>query len=224
MRSAPGIAPSILSADFSRLKEEIGEVETDAEVLHIDVMDGHFVPNITIGPPVIAALRKVTSIPLDCHLMISEPDRYLDTFANAGADIVTVHAEATHHLQRTLAQIRNLGKRAGVALCPHTSEDVLRYVLRDLDLVLIMCVNPGFSGQAFLPAMLEKIARVRRLIDESGFAIRLEVDGGITLETAEAVSRAGADLFVSGAAVYGSADRRAQITAIHAAALRGAAT
>lgn len=221
MRAAPGVAPSILSADFSRLKDEIRDVEAAAEVIHVDVMDGHFVPNITIGPPVVASLRRVTTAPLDCHLMVSDPDAYLEAFANAGADIITVHAEAARHLQRSLARIRDLGKRAGVALCPHTPEDVLRYILRDLDLVLVMCVNPGFGGQAFLPAMLSKIARVRRLIDESGFSIRLEVDGGISQENAEEVSRAGADLFVAGAAVYGATARSERIEAIREAALRG---
>lgn len=223
MRVAPGIAPSILAADFSRLKEEIHEVQADAEVIHVDIMDGHFVPNITVGPPVVASLRKVTTKPLDCHLMVSDPDRFLEAFATAGADIITVQAEATDHLQRTLARIRELGKRAGVALCPHTPEEVLRYVLGDLDLVLVMTVNPGFGGQVFLPAMIEKIARVRRLIDERSASIRLEVDGGIGVDTAEAVSRAGADLFVAGVAIFGAPDRRAQLARIRAAALRGAA-
>ena len=221
MRVAPGIAPSILSADFSRLKDEISEVESESEVIHVDVMDGHFVPNITLGPPVVAALRKVTAVPLDCHLMIEEPDRYVDAFAEAGADIITVHVEATKHLQRTLARIRALGRRAGVALCPHTPEDVLRYVMGDLDLVLVMCVNPGFGGQAFLPSMIEKVARVRRLIDEAGRPIRLEVDGGINESTARTIAAAGADLLVAGAAVFGSNDRRARIRAIRDAAIHG---
>jgi ribulose-phosphate 3-epimerase len=221
MRSAPGIAPSILAADFSRLRDEVRDVERDAEVIHVDVMDGHFVPIISIGPPVVAALRNSTSLPLDCHLMLSEPERHIEAFAAAGADIITVHAETTNHLQRLLATIRELGKRAGVALCPHTPEEVLRYVIRDLDLVLVMCVNPGRNGQAFLPAILEKIRRVRDLIDESGLPIRLEVDGGINPDTAKAAARAGADLFVAGAAVYGCADRRVQINAIREAALRG---
>jgi ribulose-phosphate 3-epimerase len=221
MRSAPGIAPSILAADFARLADEVRDVEADAEVVHVDIMDGHFVPNITVGPPVVAALRKVTKVPLDCHLMISEPDRYVEAFSNAGADIITVHAEATHHLQRVLARIRGFGKLAGVALCPQTPEEALRYVLGDLDLVLVMCVNPGFGGQTFLPAMLEKISRIRRIIDDSGSSIRLEVDGGISHETAETVSRAGADLFVAGVAVFEAADRRARMAAIREAALRG---
>jgi ribulose-phosphate 3-epimerase len=221
MRSAPGIAPSILAADFSRLRDEVREVERDAEVIHVDVMDGHFVPIVSIGSPVVAALRRATSLPLDCHLMISDPDRHIEAFAAAGADIITVHAETTHHLQRILATIRDLGKRAGLALCPHTPEDVLRYVIGDLDLILVMCVNPGRNGQAFLPAILEKIRRVRNLIDETNLPIRLEVDGGINPETAEVASRAGADLFVAGAAVYGCADRHAQIKAIREAALRG---
>lgn len=221
MRAALGIAPSILSADFTQLREEIRDVEADAEVIHVDVMDGHFVPNITFGAPVVAALRKVTSVPLDCHLMVEEPDRYLEAFASAGADMITVHAEATHHLQRSLAHIRKLGKRAGVALCPHTPENVLRYILADLDLVLVMCVNPGFASQSFLPSMLEKIARVRELIDQSNLSIRLEVDGGISEETAESVTRAGADLLVSGAAVFGTSQRRESIAAIRSAGERG---
>jgi ribulose-phosphate 3-epimerase len=221
MRTTIGIAPSILSADFSRLREEIHAVESEAEAIHVDVMDGHFVPNLTVGPPVVAALRKVTSLPLDCHLMVNSPENYVEAFASAGADIVTVHAEATYHLQRLLSRIRELGKRAGVALCPHTSEEVLRYVIRDLDLVLVMCVNPGFGGQVFLPAMLEKVASVRRIIDESGCPIRLEVDGGINRESTEAVVRAGADLLVAGAAIYGAPDRCAATAAIRDVALRG---
>lgn len=223
MRIAPGIAPSILSADFSCLRDEIRDVQLHCEAIHVDVMDGHFVPNITIGPPVVAALRRVTSAPLDCHLMIDEPDDFLEVFAEAGADGITVHVEGARHLQRTLSQIRGLGKRAGVALCPHTSVEALRYIMADVDLVLVMCVNPGFGGQAFLPAMLGKIAEVRRAIDDSGRSIRLEVDGGITPDTAELVTRAGADLLVAGAAIYGAADRAKAIGEIRNAALRGAA-
>jgi ribulose-phosphate 3-epimerase len=221
MRAAPGIAPSLLAADFSKLAEEIREVEAYSEVIHVDVMDGRFVPNISMGPSVVASIRRVTSAKLDCHLMVSDPDRYLDDFVAAGADWITVHAEAGVHLQRTLARIRTLGKRAGVALCPHTSEQVLRYILDDIDLVLVMCVNPGFSGQTFLAPMLDKMSRVRDLIDASGHAIRLEVDGGINEQTAELASRAGADLFVAGAAVFGSANRSGNIGAVLAGARRG---
>jgi ribulose-phosphate 3-epimerase len=224
MRCALGVAPSILSADFSCLRDEVHEVESQSEMVHVDVMDGHFVPNITIGPPVVAALRKVTSIPLDCHLMVSEPGSYVDAFAAAGADIITVHAEAARHLQGILARIHRLGKRAGVALCPHTSVEVLRYVLADLDLVLVMCVNPGFGAQTFLPAMLQKIADVRLAIDGCGRPIRLEVDGGINQKNAGSVVRAGADLLVAGSAIYGSPDRRGAIAEIRDAAMRGSLT
>lgn len=221
MRAALGIAPSILSADFTRLGEEIHEVEPGAEFIHVDVMDGHFVPNITFGPSVVSSLRGVTSLPLDCHLMVSEPDRFLEAFAEAGADVITVQFEAAKHLQRSLARIRKLGKRAGVALCPHTPEDVLRYVMEDVDLVLVMCVNPGFAGQTFIPGMLDKIAGVRRMIDSAGVAVRLEVDGGVGVQTAEAVVRAGADLLVAGAAIFGTSQRRQQLDAIRRAASLG---
>jgi ribulose-phosphate 3-epimerase len=184
-------------------------------------MDGHFVPNLTIGPPVVASIRKATTLSLDCHLMMNDPDRYLDAFVTAGADIITVHAEAVVHLQRTVSRIRALGKRAGVALNPHTSEAVLRYLLDDIDLVLIMSVNPGFGGQAFLSTMLEKVARVAELIEKSNRPILLEVDGGITADNAETVGRAGANLLVAGAAVLGQSDRAQAITAIRQAAVRG---
>lgn len=220
--SVPRIAPSILSADFCRLKEEIEVIEgCGAEFLHVDVMDGHFVPNVTLGPPVVASIRKATKLPLDCHLMMTRPDDFLEAFASAGADIITVHAEACNHLQRTLSRIRALGKRAGVALNPHTPEDVLRYVLADLDLVLVMTVNPGFGGQAFIPACQEKIANVRRLIDSANRAILLEVDGGITAANAEAVVRAGADVLVAGAALFGQSDRPAAMLELRNAAARG---
>jgi ribulose-phosphate 3-epimerase len=209
------IAPSILSADFSALGAEVRAVEEGgADWIHVDVMDGRFVPNLTIGPLVVAALRKVTRLPLDVHLMIIEPERYLEDFAGAGADVISVHVEASTHLQRTLRRIRELGKRAGVVLNPHTPEDALRYVLGDLDLILVMSVNPGFGGQAFLPQVLPKVAALRRMIDASGFSIDLEIDGGITPATAPTVVEAGARVLVAGSAVFGQPDRTAAIRAL----------
>ncbi len=209
------IAPSILSADFSALGAEVRAVEEGgADWIHVDVMDGRFVPNLTIGPLVVAALRKVTRLPLDVHLMIVEPERYIEDFAGAGADVISVHVEASTHLQRTLRRIRELGKRAGVVLNPHTPEDALRYVLDDLDLILVMSVNPGLGGQAFLPQVLPKVAALRRMIDASGFPIDLEIDGGITPATAPAVVEAGARVLVAGSAVFGQPDRAAAIRAL----------
>ncbi len=200
------IAPSILSADFGNLAQAARDVEAaGAEYLHIDVMDGMFVPNITIGIPVVKGLRPASPAFFDTHLMIAQPERYVEAFAQAGANGITVHAEACTHLQRTLAMIRDAGAKAGVALNPATPPDVLEYVLDDLDLVLVMTVNPGFGGQKFLSAMLPKIERVRELIDRVSHPIHLEVDGGITPQTVPLVVNAGATALVAGTAIYGHA-------------------
>jgi len=197
------IAPSILSADFSRLGEEIRAVEdAGADMIHVDVMDGHFVPNLTIGPPVVASIRKIARVPLDVHLMIEDPDRYIRSFAEAGSDIITVHAEAAAHLHRTLYLIRELGARAGVSVNPATPLSAVEEVLGDLDLLLVMTVNPGFGGQTFIESMLPKIQKARRMLDSRPRDVILEVDGGITLGNIAAVKEAGADLFVAGSAIF----------------------
>lgn len=206
------IAPSILSADFSRLGEEVRAVEAaGADVIHIDVMDGHFVPNITIGPLIVKALRPITSLPLDVHLMISDADRYLQDFIDAGADWITVHVEACTHLHRTLSYIRSKGKKAGAVLNPATSLTTLEYVLDEVDLVMLMSVNPGFGGQSFIESSLDKIRRLRAMLDAVNPKAGIEVDGGISPQTIGRVAAAGANIFVAGSAVYGSNDYQAVI-------------
>lgn len=218
------IAPSILSADFGRLAEEVKAAEAaGADLIHFDVMDGRFVPNLTVGPLVLKAVRAATKLPLDVHLMIVEPERYIADFAAAGADDIVVHAEASVHLHRTVQQIRSLGKRPGVSLNPHTPIDVLKVVLPDLATVLIMTVNPGFGGQAFIPAVVPKIRELRQEILRRGLDVEIVVDGGISGKTAATVAEAGASVLVAGAAVFGQADYRRAISDIRAEAERGAA-
>ena len=209
------IAPSILSADFSRLAEEVQAVDrAGADYIHVDVMDGHFVPNITIGPLVVAALRKVTDKPLDVHLMIENPDLYIADFAKAGADIITVHQEAVPHLHRTVQLIKSLGKQAGVSLNPATPVETLDVILDQLDLVLVMSVNPGFGGQAFISSALDKIRALRQRITQRGLATELQVDGGIKVDNIREVVAAGADVLVAGSAVFNANDYAATITAL----------
>lgn len=210
------IAPSILSADFSRLGDEVRDAEqSGADLIHIDIMDGHFVPNLTFGPGIVKAIRPATRLPFDVHLMIDNPDPYIADFAAAGAQFITVHAEACPHLHRTLQLIREHGARPGVVLNPATPIEWIRHVLADIDLVLLMTVNPGFGGQRFIPSVLPKISALRSLLDAEGLQrVHIEVDGGINEETARLAARAGADILVAGNAVFGQADRSVAIRAI----------
>ncbi len=201
------IAPSILAADFGRLTEEVARIEAaGADLVHVDVMDGHFVPNLTLGPVVVEALKRGTRLPLDVHLMLEEPDRYLEAFAEAGASLISVHAEVLPHLHRTLRRIRDLGLRAGVALNPSTPAEAISEVVDLLDHVLVMSVNPGFTGQTFIPRSLQKVKTVRALLDEAGSAAAIEVDGGVDPSNAGALVAAGATILVAGAAVFRAPD------------------
>ncbi|WP_059170094.1 ribulose-phosphate 3-epimerase [Bacillus sp. FJAT-27445] len=209
------IAPSILSADFSRLGEEIKDVERGgADYIHIDVMDGHFVPNITIGPLIVEAVRPITKLPLDVHLMIENPDQYIEAFAKAGADYITVHVEACRHLHRTIHLIKSFGVKAGVVLNPATPVDSIKQIFEDVDMVLLMSVNPGFGGQKFIPGVLDKIREVKAMAEQAGVEIEIEVDGGVNRDTAKLCIEAGANVLVAGSAVYGQADREKAIAEI----------
>jgi ribulose-phosphate 3-epimerase len=201
------IAPSILSADFGRLAEEVGAVaRAGADYIHVDVMDGHFVPNITIGPLIVEAVRRATDRPLDVHLMIEDPDRYLEEFARAGADLLCVHVEACRHLHRTLQAIHGLGVKPCVSLNPHTPVESIQHVLDQLSMVLLMTVNPGFGGQQFIEAVLPKVSQLRRMIDDRGLDVDIEVDGGIKVDNVDRVAAAGANVIVSGSGVFGTGD------------------
>jgi ribulose-phosphate 3-epimerase len=217
------IAPSILSCDFANLKAEIEKAyEGKADWIHVDVMDGHFVPNLTIGAPVVKSIKKCSKLPLDVHLMITDPDRYIEDFAKAGANYLTVHAEACTHLQRTLSHIRSMGLKAGVALNPATNPNVLQYVLDDIDLVLVMSVNPGFGGQSFIHTAVNKIAVIRQMLDNSGHSnVLISVDGGINTETAKQVAQAGVNVLVAGNSIYGSNNVKEAIKNLRESALVG---
>jgi ribulose-phosphate 3-epimerase len=216
------IAPSILSADFARLADAVALVEAaGADQIHVDVMDGHFVPNITIGVPVVAALRRVTALPLDVHLMITEPDRYIDAFASAGAGIITVHAEAVVHLHRALTHIRKLGVRAGVAINPSTPVDQIRDVASHIDVLLVMSVNPGFGGQSFIEHSIVKVEEARNLLTRAGSPADIEVDGGVDEGNAATLVRAGATMLVAGASIFGRPDPAAATRALRQAAVAG---
>jgi len=215
MKRTIKVAPSILSADFSRLGDQIRAVEAaGADIIHVDVMDGHFVPNITIGPLIVEAARRSTKLPLDVHLMITNPELYIADFAKAGADYIAVHAETAFHLHRLIQSIKEHKVKAAVALNPATPLSVLDHVLPDLDMVVIMSVNPGFGGQSFIPSAMEKLRNLRKRIDEAGFSIEIEVDGGVKPSNAAEIAAAGADILVAGSAVYGTNDYAAAIKAI----------
>jgi len=211
------IAPSVLSADFAALGEEIAKVESVADLLHVDVMDGHFVPNLTIGPLVVEAIHRRTHLPLDVHLMIQHPDRYVGAFAKAGAAYLTVHAEVCPHLHRTLQQIRELGVKAGVALNPSTSLHAIEHVLDQVDLILLLSVNPGFGGQSFIPFVLKKIEEMHRSLESLSTPPELEVDGGIRLENCREIAQAGATILVAGSAIFGAPDPGAAVERFRAA-------
>jgi ribulose-phosphate 3-epimerase len=209
------IAPSILSANFARLEEDIKDVERGgADYIHVDVMDGHFVPNITIGPLIVEAIRPVTELPLDVHLMIENPDQYINAFAQAGADILSVHVEACQHLHRTVQQIKAKGMKAGVVLNPHTPVSMIEHVIEDVDLVLLMTVNPGFGGQSFIHSVLPKIKQVADIVEKRNLQVEIEVDGGVNPETAKLCIEAGANVLVAGSAIYNQKDRSQAITKI----------
>lgn len=218
------LAPSILSADFAYLARDIAAVEAGgADLIHVDVMDGHFVPNLTIGPPVVKAMTRVATVPLDVHLMVTNPDVYLQAYVAAGASLLTVHAEVLPHLHRTIAAIKALGAQAGVALNPSTPVSVLEHVAADLDFVLVMSVNPGFGGQTFIPRSLDKVRAVRELLTRTGSAAFIEIDGGVDLTNIAAVAAAGVSVVVAGQAVFGHGDATAATRALKAAAAAGAA-
>jgi ribulose-phosphate 3-epimerase len=209
------IAPSILSADFAKLGEEIVEVEKGgADYIHVDVMDGHFVPNITIGPLIVDAIRPVTKLPLDVHLMIENPDQYIEAFAKAGADYITVHVEACRHLHRTIQHIKSFGIKAGVVLNPATPVDSIQHIIGDIDMVLLMSVNPGFGGQKFIPEVLPKIRAVKAMAEQKGLDIEIEIDGGVNPETAKMCIEAGATVLVAGSAIYNQEDYAKAISLI----------
>ncbi|MCB5239246.1 ribulose-phosphate 3-epimerase [Niallia alba] len=209
------VAPSILSADFAKLGDEVKDVELGgADYIHVDVMDGHFVPNITIGPLIVEAIRPVTTLPLDVHLMIENPDAYIPQFAKAGADIITVHVEACRHLHRTIQLIKEHGVKPGVVLNPSTPVEMIKHIIEDIDMVLLMTVNPGFGGQAFIPNVLPKIREVRQLADQLNPTLEIEVDGGINAETAVLVKEAGANVLVAGSFIYNNSNREEAIKAV----------